>query len=72
MQTHENISLIIFYAKPDLKFDRLVNTFSFYRPFKILKIFVKKNWLNSKYNFESYVKKYLPNLKEKFYILNII
>lgn len=61
-----DIDFIIFYENPDLKLDRLVNTFSFYRPFKILKNFQTiKNWLNSKYNFESYVKKYLPNFKGK-------
>jgi len=28
-----DIDFIIFYENPDLKLDRLVNTFSFYRPF---------------------------------------
>ena len=75
MQTlnEEDIDFIIFYENPDLKLDRLVKTFSFYRPLKIFKNFQTiKNWLNSKYNFDSYIKNIYQILKEKFYILNII
>ena len=62
----EDIDFIIFYENPDLKLDRLVKTFSFFRPLKIFKNFrTIKNWLNTKYNFHSYIKKYLPKFNGK-------
>ena len=64
--SEDDIDIIIFYENPDLKLDRLIKTFSFYRPLKIFKNFkIIKNWLRSKYNFNNFINKYLPNFKGK-------
>ena len=66
--SENDIDIIVFYENPDLKLDRLIKTFSYYRPFNIIKNYkIIKNWLNTKYNFDNYIKKYIPNFKGKIF-----
>jgi len=55
----KDIDYICFYEKPFLKFERLLETFITYAPFRGFKTFIKfiPSWLEYKLNLKSYIKK---------------
>jgi carbamoyltransferase len=64
----ENIDYIVFYEDPKIKFDRIFNTLSYFKPFNIFSNYrTIKNWIQSKYNIEYYIREYLPKFKGKIF-----